>query len=664
MRVRQFLFCFATLVYFGLSSQSLDRFTEEYIRANFAKAQAELDTLIQKARSGNDFEAELKLLEKRLYIASADFQNEMGLTFSSRSIELAKKMQMLKDFSTLYNKKALYLARLGRVEETIAALDSVFLFIENANAEEQGKILLLSYYLQGRMYDRSGKFEEATKAYLKTIDQAIVENDSYRIMDSYMQLGFVSKALNNLPTAMEYYQKSLEYAINSSDTTFMVYNLTLMAGDVVKNLDEDLTSGERRSILDTAYSRLQRASKLAAGRNIPTELAFLYSELASYFLVVEQYEKALDYIFRSRKQSQRLNDKETEMSTYSLAARCYLGLEMFKKAIEQSEQGIVFANEIGSYYYFAEFYDMIVQAADNLGDLPKAYRYQSKLLDVKDSIYKAETTEAVSELQTKYETEKKEAEIATLKQDAEIQSLKIEQRNLAIIFGLIAFVLVVLTIIFLNRQINAAKRRKQIELEQRFLRSQLNPHFISNALVSVQSSMMEGNVEEAESYLATFSRLMREILEYSREEAIPFEDELAMLRDYLEINKKRLKGTFDYSINVDERIEGEFDKVPPMIVQPFLENSIEHGNPPGGERLNIDLRFEKREEHIYITITDNGGGIVESPLNGRKSLSTQIINERITLLNESLKKGIRLTSENWSSNDVRGLKVTLSLPLV
>lgn len=284
---------------------------------------------------------------------------------------------------------------------------------------------------------------------------------------------------------------------------------------------------------------------------------------------------------------------------------------------------------------------------------------------LKDSLKKEEITQAIADLQTQYETEKKEAEITSLKQSAAIQALKIRQRNLVIGISVALFIMVVGGVVFTYRQRSMSNRRRQIELEQRFLRTQLNPHFISNALVAVQSSLLEKDISSAELFLGTFARLMREILENSRRAWITIEEETKMLEDYLQIHQKRLKDELQYALVIDEEIDPSFDQIPPMMIQPFVENAVEHGVAPVGDKKQIEVAFHKGDACIEVTITDNGGGLSHVANAQKRSLSTQITHERIALLNESLRKNIALKVEEWGDKDqpARGVKVSLTLPL-
>ncbi|MEM9897371.1 MAG: histidine kinase [Bacteroidota bacterium] len=217
-----------------------------------------------------------------------------------------------------------------------------------------------------------------------------------------------------------------------------------------------------------------------------------------------------------------------------------------------------------------------------------------------------------------------------------------------------------------NEAVLASQKQLEVgQMQHRMLRSQLNPHFISNSMVAIQNSLLNNDVESAEVYLTTFSRLMRQILENSRREVITMEEEVSMLKDYLEVNKKRLQDRFHYHITISESIDPELDTIPPMMIQPFVENAIEHGIAPKEENLRVDITFSKGKSGVQVIVKDNGGGLKETKAQSSKeSLSTQIIKERLALFDQSLKEKINLIIENWEDEEEKiGVKVMLTLPL-
>ncbi|MFK7951233.1 MAG: histidine kinase [Ekhidna sp.] len=298
---------------------------------------------------------------------------------------------------------------------------------------------------------------------------------------------------------------------------------------------------------------------------------------------------------------------------------------------------------------------------NGLSDL--ALEVQLEHFALKDSFYSVEKEKEIQLVQSQFKTQEKDRDIELLSQKAAIQTLEIKQKNQMLIIGVVVFLFVLAAIFFIYKQRETKKKQSQTELEQRFLRSQLNPHFISNAMVAVQSFMLKNDGESAALYLTKFSKLMREILENSRKEFITVEEEISMLRNYLDIHKLRL-GSFDYSIDVDENIDPETDTIPPMFVQPFVENAVEHGIADLKEGGKINLKFKKDGDYISIVVNDNGKGLQGNNGMDHASLSTTIIQERMSLFNRSLKKKIQLVVDNLNGEkgEAIGTKVKLKVP--
>ncbi|MEQ9007678.1 MAG: histidine kinase, partial [Ekhidna sp.] len=224
------------------------------------------------------------------------------------------------------------------------------------------------------------------------------------------------------------------------------------------------------------------------------------------------------------------------------------------------------------------------------------------------------------------------------------------------------FGLTLLYLFFQQRSIRA--KHQHSELEHRFLRFQLNPHFIFNALASIQNYMLKNNSKDAGIYLAKFSKLMRQILENSRQEFIPIAEEVIMLENYLDVHQLNTIKPFTYEINIDENIDQESVCIPPMFIQPFVENAIEHGISKTTRKGEIGVSIRKEDDSIHITIRDNGIGInATTKTPEHKSLASKIIQERIAVFNKSLKNKIQIQLEEVvENNEVMGTLVRLKLP--
>lgn len=212
-----------------------------------------------------------------------------------------------------------------------------------------------------------------------------------------------------------------------------------------------------------------------------------------------------------------------------------------------------------------------------------------------------------------------------------------------------------------------------VELEQKALRLQMNPHFIFNALNSIQSQIGTDNEQTARYYLAKFSRLMRQILDNSRQANISLEEEVNTLENYLLIEKFCNGDRFDYTISVDENLEKDFVKIPPMLLQPFIENAIKHGlKHSNAKRGMIVVSFIEKNNLLECSVTDNGiGRIKAEELNKNsketyhKSTALLVTQERLDLLNDNQNiRSLEIIDLYDEQKQATGTKVIIRIPLL
>ncbi|CAL2076837.1 sensor histidine kinase [Tenacibaculum sp. 190524A02b] len=210
------------------------------------------------------------------------------------------------------------------------------------------------------------------------------------------------------------------------------------------------------------------------------------------------------------------------------------------------------------------------------------------------------------------------------------------------------------------------EKRKQNELahlQLKSLKAQMNPHFMFNAMNSIQALILKENKHEAYEYLTKFASLIRENLNMSEKSFVYFEEELSLLNKYLELEKLRFRSNFEYSINGVAQIEEL--KIPSMIIQPFVENSIKHGllhKTSGTKKVSIEF-FQ--EEVLKCIVKDNGVGLQKSKeintLNNKQtSFSTRAIHDRLDLLKDYYKTDIGFIYEEVEE----GTKVIIKIPYV
>lgn len=258
--------------------------------------------------------------------------------------------------------------------------------------------------------------------------------------------------------------------------------------------------------------------------------------------------------------------------------------------------------------------------------------------------------------------------IDILQQDRKLKDEQLFTRNL--IIGIMAAFLVILIItgIYIARNTRDRIRADKL-LALQSLSGQMNPHFIFNALNSVNEYISRNDELEANRYLSSFSKLMRQVMDDSRNTFIPLDEELEMLKLYLQLEHGRFKDRFSYTLDTSDVVNSSDLVVPPMIIQPFIENAIWHGLRYRSTPGNLNIRFETKNNTVAVIIADNGIGIAASgqqkTKNQKKQNSLGMINtrNRIKLIREVFEINIELQiTETFPGKDNPGVTVILNIP--
>jgi LytS/YehU family sensor histidine kinase len=212
--------------------------------------------------------------------------------------------------------------------------------------------------------------------------------------------------------------------------------------------------------------------------------------------------------------------------------------------------------------------------------------------------------------------------------------------------------------------------RKIYELEQMALRAQMNPHFIFNSLNSIQQYVFSGNVVEANQFITNFSSLIRQTLYMSGKKFITISEEIKYLESYLTIEQSKYENIFDFTIETNDESTIDDTLIPPLILQPYIENSIRHGVLNLIERRGkISVFFSLENNHLACTVKDNGIGrkaSTELKLNAKsehKSKGMELVQKRIESLNTIYNVFISVTVEDIANTNEKGTCVTIKFPL-
>lgn len=257
-------------------------------------------------------------------------------------------------------------------------------------------------------------------------------------------------------------------------------------------------------------------------------------------------------------------------------------------------------------------------------------------------------------------------EILLLRQQQILQESTIKKQEI-ITYSLAIGLFVILILSFFIYKNNKEKQTSNQLLVLKSLRNQMNPHFIFNSLNSVNSFIAKQDERSANKYLAEFSKLMREVLEYSQEDFIPLAKEVEILKLYLNLEHFRFKNDFDFTFHVDKNINLDDYQIPPMLLQPFVENAIWHGLRYKEDKGNLAVSFIQKMNCVEVVIKDDGIGREKSKLvktqNQKKMKSTGLKNveSRLEIIKNVFKKDLEITIDDLNKQTKEGTLVTIRL---
>jgi two-component system, LytTR family, sensor kinase len=233
-----------------------------------------------------------------------------------------------------------------------------------------------------------------------------------------------------------------------------------------------------------------------------------------------------------------------------------------------------------------------------------------------------------------------------------------QSKTFYIILAVLIILLAILSIIFFLKRrekiklIEQNKKQREIQLQLKSIRSQLNPHFIFNSLNSIQGLINKNDVNGANEYLTDFAGLMRETLTGNNKEMNSISQEINILHNYLRLEQLRFK--FQYEIHVDENVQPDSIEIPSLLLQPLVENAVKHGIAVLQEKGEIKISFQQSTNNLLINIFDNGKGFDANAITNGMGL--RLTNDRIELLNQSLKnQSIKLSFNSISNGTVVNL---------
>lgn len=531
-------------------------------------------------------------------------------------------------------------------------------------AKEAGNkaLLVRTMLFMGKYYLQTGLFKEGLDYYINSISIAKENGLKGIIQKGYEGQVSVYNAIGDMKGYRQSLQNMIDAGIDENDT------LTMEKGYFL--LGTSFTEKDRN--FRRADSLLKKSLYLSLKKKDDSYILYSLANTGWNFYLEKMYDSALTYYNRSIKYSIDAGLAYTSANSYGNIGTIYRDLGKLDLALMNYIKALDKAKKINDWYNLSWIYKDLSDLYLGIKDTGNAYIYFVQHKYYSDSLIISKNTKGLTDARLRYETD-------THNKEVELLSLRIKNQRL-MIYGFSGFIVLALAIgllLFRGSRLKAIRRisemnRKIAEITQANLRQQMNPHFIFNTLNSIQYYMYQHDKLATNNYLTKFSSLMRKVLENSQHTSITLHDELEALRLYLELESLRFKDKFDYQINVDEDIDTLLFKVPTMLIQPFVENSISHGLMPGEGKgfLKVDLKLEK--DYISCTIEDNGIGREAAQKrkpkseNNHNSLGTQIVTSRLGLVNELYGTSLKTiyTDLKNSSGEPMGTRVEIHIPII
>ncbi|MEZ5009571.1 MAG: tetratricopeptide repeat protein [Chitinophagales bacterium] len=510
------------------------------------------------------------------------------------------------------------------------------------------------------IYQEQGNYPLALEYDNKALSLAKKLQDSSGIANSYNNMAIIYKFQKKYDIALELLEKALSIQEKLENNKAIAGIKNNIATIYIKNEDNI-----------TAIKYLEEALEINRKISAKSQLAECLNNLGYVYVSLKKYDDANRYLEEAKNINLEIDYRDGLCYSYLGIADSYMEQKKYNNALTNALKSLEIANEVNLIDYQKEAHKLLAEIYEIKGDYKNALINHQQYKVLNDSLFNKENIEKITQLEYEYKYQERldSASKRELKLTEKVaitnQYLKKSQRNY--LYAIIAFLLVSIllgSIIFYLKFRNVKSKAQNIIMEQKLLRSQMTPHFIFNSLSILQGMILNKEEKKSVSYLSRFSKLLRIILENSRDKMVVLSQEIIAIENYLALQNLENED-FKFSIQIDETIDPLSFKIPPMLIQPFVENAIEHAFGNQKENKTIDIHLSYSDKKLICTITDNGIGVDFKSVDKskhKKSLATTITNERLKLLSEDLKIKGSVTVEDRKKFNEKGTLVTIVIP--
>lgn len=520
-----------------------------------------------------------------------------------------------------------------------------------------------------KAYEFNKNYQESIGIYSEIEKE---ELSNWQLTTLYEGLGDVYVKIKNFSVAIDTYDKGLQVAQKHLITP----KITDLNSKIARAYDADGKTDIAQGFFSNSLNLAEKQNKKRAIEEKVT-VADFQSKNQDYSEEIKLRKQVLEDLNDMKFDSLGILSNESALNiqkqNYKIGSS-YFSQKDYDSAIPYLEKSIEVADDKEDLIVKKDATRKLSEVYRDAGDFENALKTYQAYTETVDKLYAKKEQEISQITRFNRDISTKQNRITSLETDRELSQSKYQltteqsKRQQLIIYSLIlGLILLLVTAYFMYKFIKQQKLANNL-LALKSLRSQMNPHFIFNALNSVNSFIALNDERTANKYLSDFSHLMRAVLENSEEDFIPLSKEIELLQHYTKLEHFRFQDKFDYIITVDESININEFQIPPMLLQPYIENAVWHGLRYKTEKghLNINIVQQNKTE-ITITITDDGIGRKRSKAlkteNQQKQNSKGMgnIKKRVAILNEMYKDKVTVAVSDFQNTQDAGTKVIVTL---
>jgi tetratricopeptide (TPR) repeat protein len=641
-----------------------------------------LDSLNLSLQSNPEDTTRFNILEAYIKAARVDF-SDSAILKGNEALQLAQKLKDKKREAralTLLGTAHYYNVDYVRAEN-IHRQSVALCLTEKIDSELANALGSLALTLQTQQ-----KFQEAFETYYEALKMEEANNNAQGVVKTRTNLAILYRNLGDFDNALK-----------NATTAYKTLSLPQNDWPRKEAMEASITNTIGLSHLDmqqydSALFYLAETFRLNRKTNNITYTANAASNIAYCYIKQNKVDSASVYIDKAYALFSKISNEGIKSAILINYGAVQFMKNHLTEALKFTQQGVALAKKVNSKNWILYGYRTQAEILQKIGQYKQAYEFSNRAYLLNDSLQIMEAQRKAVNIQRDYEIQKKQQSIDVLAQQAKSNEEKF-QSEIRVKFYLIASIILLIitggaTYYALRQKLNTnkklqvkneeiAKKNEVLEsvnrnLQDHALRIQMKPHFIFNALNSIQFLILQKENEKAFDYLSKFSQLLRSALEFSDQDFIELDKEVKWLELYIQVEALRFNHGFEFTL--DNQLSADRQskvKIPPLLIQPFLENAIAHGlmTKPANRTLRLSLNMQA--DQLVITVADNGIGREAAALinaqnkKNHRSFGMDLVSKRLEILKTITGKNFTCnTSDGQNENGKsEGTVVKIQIPI-